>query len=158
MSTSLWLMLIALMVNGLLVGASLDQSIKQLPARHSIGAVAFSEYSKAADLRNGIAFYATLGVGGAVSAIAAAVAVLVSDHGIAATTASWLVIVLTLAHSVATGRAAPTNFRQRAAAGDPAQLTAIFDRFVRMHTIRVTLQCLTLLALAWAFAALIMNS
>jgi NADP-dependent 3-hydroxy acid dehydrogenase YdfG len=41
--------------SGLLAGASLDQSSKQLPARHRIGAIAFSRYSQAADLGNGIA-------------------------------------------------------------------------------------------------------
>jgi hypothetical protein len=40
------LALSAALANGLLVGASLDQSIKQLPARKTIGAVAFSQYSQ----------------------------------------------------------------------------------------------------------------
>lgn len=47
---------------GILAGASLDQSFKQLPARHRLGSVAFSRYSKAADLVNGIPFYTVLGV------------------------------------------------------------------------------------------------
>ena len=34
---AIWLPLAAVMSNGLLAGASLDQSIKQLPARHRIG-------------------------------------------------------------------------------------------------------------------------
>ena len=38
------------MANGILAGASLDQSIKQLPSREKIGAVRYSEYSRAADL------------------------------------------------------------------------------------------------------------
>jgi hypothetical protein len=37
-----WLPLAAVVANGLLVGASLDQSIKQLPARHHIGPAAFA--------------------------------------------------------------------------------------------------------------------
>lgn len=43
-----WLLVAAVLGNGLLVGASLDQTIKQLPTRRRIGVVAFSEYSKAA--------------------------------------------------------------------------------------------------------------
>jgi hypothetical protein len=41
----LWLLLLgfAVVVDGLLAGASLDQSIKQLPARHRIEMRAFSE-------------------------------------------------------------------------------------------------------------------
>jgi len=39
----LWLVLlsVALIVNGLLAGASLDQSIEQLPSRHRIGMLAY---------------------------------------------------------------------------------------------------------------------
>ena len=56
------LLLIATGVTGLLAGASLDQSIKQLPARHQIGVASFSRYGQAADLGNGVAFYASLGI------------------------------------------------------------------------------------------------
>jgi hypothetical protein len=58
--------------NGLLTGASLDQSIKQLPARHRIGVLAFARYSQTADLANGVAWYAVLGVGTALLALIAA--------------------------------------------------------------------------------------
>src|SRR5918994_4041885 len=68
------LIVAATAVNGLLAGDSLDQSIKQLPARHKIGLVAYSEYSRASDLGPGILWYAILGVGAAVLTIAAAVA------------------------------------------------------------------------------------
>ncbi len=87
---TLWLLVAAVIVNGMLVGASLDQSIKQLPA-----------------------------------------------------------------HSLATTRAAPTNFSQRSAAGDAARLKAIFDRFERLQTARATLQVLTLLSVAWALTAVV---
>jgi hypothetical protein len=53
------LRLAAVLANGVLVGASLDQSIKQLPARKKIGSVAYSNYSRAADLGNGVPFYTT---------------------------------------------------------------------------------------------------
>src|SRR5512133_2145373 len=56
----------------LLVGASLEQSIKQLPARHRICPAAFAAYSQAADLRNGIPWYATLGLGAPALTLAAA--------------------------------------------------------------------------------------
>src|SRR5262249_51970896 len=69
-----WLTLAAAAATGLLAGASLDQSIKQLPARHRIGVEAYSAYSQASDLGNGIFFYGVLGVGAALLALAAAVA------------------------------------------------------------------------------------
>jgi len=53
-------------------GMSLDQSIKQLPARHLIGVAAYSAYSRAGDQRNGVLLYAPMGIGSAVLVIAAA--------------------------------------------------------------------------------------
>jgi hypothetical protein len=70
----LWLPLfgLAIVVDGLLAGASLDQSIKQLPARHRIGMRAFSAYSRASDLASGLYWYAPLGIAGAVLTLATA--------------------------------------------------------------------------------------
>ena len=64
--------LIALSFTGFLCGASLDQSIKQLPARQRIGIKAFSEYAKAADLKNGVIWYGIIGVGAAITSIVTA--------------------------------------------------------------------------------------
>lgn len=61
MDWPLWLLLAATIVNAMLVGASLDQVIEQLPARRRMGAVAFPEYTMAADLRHGIFRYEALG-------------------------------------------------------------------------------------------------
>ena len=55
--TTLLLLAGATALNGILAGASLDQSIKQLPSRHRIGPVAYSTYSRASDLGNGIPWY-----------------------------------------------------------------------------------------------------
>ena len=62
-------------------------------------------------------------------------------------------VLLTVAHSFTTVRAAPLNFSQRAAAGDAARLEAIFDRFERWSTARATLQVLTLLSVTSALVA-----
>ncbi|MDQ3965929.1 MAG: hypothetical protein M3246_05685 [Actinomycetota bacterium] len=72
------LILAATAADGLLAGASLDQSIKQLPARHRIGVVAYSKYSRASDLEPGVLWYGILGVGAAVLTIAAAILALAS--------------------------------------------------------------------------------
>jgi hypothetical protein len=65
MNTTLALAIGALALIGPLTGMSLDQSVKQLPARHRIGVAAFSAYSRAADLVNGVYLYAPFGVGAA---------------------------------------------------------------------------------------------
>jgi ABC-2 type transporter len=51
----------ALVADGILAGLSLDKVIVQLPARRRIGVAAYAAYARAADLGNGIAFYATVG-------------------------------------------------------------------------------------------------
>jgi len=148
LSTSL--ITVAVVVNGLLVGASLDQSIKQLPARRRIGVLAFSAYSQAADLRNGVPWYATLGIGSALFTFVAAITALPTQSHASLMTALVVAAGLTLAHSATTAVAAPHNFSQRKAAGDEQALARIFDGFDRLQTIRAALQTATLGALVWA--------
>jgi hypothetical protein len=129
------LRLAALVGNGFLVGASLDQSLKQLPARKTIGAVAYSRYSQAADLGNGIPFYSALGIGAAGLTIAAGL----KTGGKAAKGAA----ILSALHSFVTTKAAPIEFSQRDYV-DEQSLSNILARFERWQTPRVSLQVATL--------------
>src|SRR5205807_594209 len=106
--SAVWVGLVALAtaVDGLLAGASLDQSIKQLPARHRIGVLAFSEYSRASDQANGVLWYAGLGIGGAALTLAAAVSALVLGVSDAQRLSLLLAGLLAIAHSFTTARAA----------------------------------------------------
>jgi hypothetical protein len=141
---------VAAAVNGILAGASLDQSIKQLPARHRIGAEAYSVYSRASDLGNGIAWYAFIGIGGALLAIVAAVAVFFQVNNAAYALPVYLAALLSILHSAVTALAAPTNFSQRKHEADEVALSSIFDRFARLQALRATLQVLTFGSLLWA--------
>jgi uncharacterized membrane protein len=96
---------------------SLDQSIKQLPARHRIGVVAFAAYSQAADLGNGVVWYAALGIGGALLTLTSATFALVLNAPEQPQRLLLIAGVLAIAHSITTARAAPLNFSQRAAQG-----------------------------------------
>ena len=147
------LVLAATAADRILAGASLDQSIKQLPTRHQLGLVAYSAYSRAADLGPGIVWYVTLGVGAAVLTLAAAVAGL--RRGVAPVRATPLKVAagLTLLHSLATTQAAPTNFSQRRVANDEVALARVFDRFERWQTLRAVLQALNFGAMLWALTA-----
>lgn len=150
---TLVLLLAATAATGMLAGASLDQSIKQLPARHRIGMLAFSAYSRAADLGNGIVWYASIGIGAAVLTIAAAIAGYL--RGAPATAALPLALAAGLAvlHSLVTTQAAPTNFSQRRVANDESALARIFARFARWQALRAVLQVLNLGALLWALVS-----
>jgi hypothetical protein len=144
---TLILIALATAADGMLTGASLDQSIKQLPARYKIGMVAYSAYSRAADLGPGIVWYALLGVGAAVLTLAAAIVAYVQ---VVPVTRAWPIYVaagLSVVHSLATTRAAPTNFSQRRVASDEERLRAVFARFERWQTVRAGFQVLTFAAI-----------
>lgn len=143
----------AVAADGMLAGASLDQSIKQLPARHRIGAVAFSAYSRAADLGPGVLWYALLGIGAATLTVAAAVAAVMRQVAPVAAAPLIAAAALAMLHSLATTQAAPTNFSQRRVPQTEQALGAVFDRFARWQTIRVALQVLALAAVLWALVA-----
>jgi hypothetical protein len=147
------LIALATAVDGLLAGASLDQSIKQLPARHRVGVLAFSGYSRASDQANGVAWYAALGVGGAGLTLAAALTAVVSRAPDPERRPLLLAGLLSVAHTLATARAAPINFAQRAARNDQRALERIFDSFERWQTLRASLQLATLVAMLLAMDA-----
>jgi hypothetical protein len=146
------LIVLAVAANGLLAGTSLDQSVKQLPARKRLGVVAYSAYTEAADLGNGIPLYAALGIGAALLSVAAAV--LGWRMGAQATRLpAVLAGVLAVLHSAATSRAAPTMFSQRRVRGDEAALANIFDRFARWQGVRCALQLANFAALLWLWTS-----
>lgn len=153
LDTALLLMLAATAANGILAGASLDQSIKQLPARHRMGMVAFSAYSRAADLGNGVVWYALIGIGAA--ALTIATALVAHLQGIAAGQALPLdmAAALTVLHSLVTTQAAPTNFSQRRAGDDEAALARIFNRFERWQALRAVLQVVSFGVMLWALVS-----
>jgi hypothetical protein len=92
----------ALVADGILAGLSLDKVIVQLPSRRRIGVTAYAAYARAADLGNGIALYAAVGVGAAVLTLAAfAVAVEVGAPAVV-TGLLAAAALLPLAHSAMT--------------------------------------------------------
>jgi Domain of unknown function (DUF1772) len=155
MRSAVWagLLVLATAVDGVLAGASLDQSIKQLPARHRIGLVAFSAYSRASDQANGVAWYAALGIGGALLTLAAAGSAIVVGAPAEQRLPLLLAGCLTVAHSFTTARAAPVNFAQRKARSDEAALKRIFERFERWQSVRAALQLATFATMLWALAS-----
>jgi hypothetical protein len=147
------LLIAAVAFNGILTGASLDQLIKQLPARRRMGVIAFSAYSRAADLGNGIVWYAIIGVGAALLTIAASVGAYLQAATGSVAIPLYLAALLSLLHSFTTTQAAPTLFRVRQVKDDAAQLTVIFDRFERWQALRAALQVVAFGLTLWALAA-----
>jgi hypothetical protein len=153
-STIRLLAVLAAALTGILTGASLDQSIKQLPARRRIGVVSYAAYAGAADLGNGIVWYAVLGVGAALLCLVVALIATVDHlHG-SALVASWVSAGLALAHSFTTTQAAPTMFRSKKFLGNEPELERIFNRFAHWQTARATLQVLNFGAAVWCLLLL----
>jgi hypothetical protein len=138
---------VTLAANGLLAGASLDQSVKQLPARHTIGATAYAGYARAADgSSRGIAWYGLVGVGTAAATIAMAVMAITTDQPRRVRSAAVAAGVLSLLHSFTTTRAAPIMLGLRGAGDDDRGTGSMLDRFERRQTARVVGQVATLVA------------
>jgi hypothetical protein len=148
---TLALVVVATFSSGLLAGASLDQSIKQLPARHSIGSITYSQYMRAADLGNGILFYAILGIGAAIFNIAAAATVHWQGISSNRTIPIYLGALFAVLHSLTTAQAAPTAFSQRKLPTDnEAALEAILNKFARWQSLRCAFQVINFGVNLWA--------
>jgi hypothetical protein len=136
--------------NGIAAGATLDQAVKQLPARRRIGPTAYLGYVRAADLRNGLIWYPIMGIGAAVLTVAAVIAVfLVQPVGVPALAAGCAGLC-TLAHAGATARAAPLLLTLRRGAHSEDSVVSVLDRFAVINSVRAVGIVLTLAAAIWA--------
>src|SRR5919198_6565729 len=138
---NLWFVLlgIAVTVNGLLAGASLDQSIEQLPARHRIGMRAYRAYSQASHMANGRFWLIPLGIGGAVLTLVAAIWALTLNLPAGRSLPVFLAGGLAVAHTLSTVKAAPINLTQWKVGDDEVALADILQRFARWQAVRASL-------------------
>jgi hypothetical protein len=149
--TSHLLTIIAVGLNGMLAGASLDQCVKQLPARRRIGVVAYAAYSRAADLGPGIAWYGILGIGAGIVTVAAATRAWLGAPSAPWSTTLAVAAALSTIQIFVTARVVTTTFRQ-CRYTEEADLRLVFDEFVRWQSMRAVVQILTLLASIWSLA------
>ncbi len=150
-----WFALLAIagIVDGLLAGASLDQSIEQLPARHQIGVRAYSRYSRASHASNGRFWLIPLGIGGALLTVAAAAWAPAFALPTRRSLPIFVAGILAVAHTLSSVKAVPVNLSQwRLAEGDDAGLARTLNRFARWQALRAGLQFLTFAAAVWALA------
>ncbi|HXB13491.1 MAG TPA: hypothetical protein VNZ45_16000 [Bacteroidia bacterium] len=141
--------LAATALTGLLCGASLDQSIKQLPARRVIGAKAFSEYAKAADLKNGVLWYALLGLGAALFSITTAILVLLNYPQSTYSLPLYFAGLFAVCHTFCTTQAAPTYHSQKKIQ-DESALEKLLNKFERIQTFRSIFIVLNFMCFIWA--------
>ena len=141
-------------ITGLLCGASLDQSIKQLPARHITGVKAFSEYAKAADLKNGVLWYAILGIGAALSSVITAILALQYTPHAGYSLPLYLGGVFAICHTICTTLAAPTYHSQKKTQ-DEKSLEKLFNKFERIQTFRSVFIALNFICYIWVFVIIL---
>lgn len=135
------LLALATFGNGLLAGLSLNKSIVELPAGKRMGSVAFAEYSRAADLRNGVAFYAALGIGSPiVTIVATAMVALDGPVSSLSKVVAVSAILFSAAHMLTTAGAAPHMVRIGRLGSDQRALDEEYDRFRAWHSARTVLQ------------------
>lgn len=149
------LLIAAVVVASMGATASLDQLIKQLRARHRIGIIAYSAYSRAADFHTGVPYYAPIIVGWLVLIPAAAFAGWADGASGARAVALGAMVAGLAAHVLVTGgRAAPILLSQRRIPpDDEVALSRVFDRFAFWHGVRTVIDVATLAASVWALVA-----
>lgn len=154
--TTVLLVVATTALSGIAAGTSLDVSIRQLPARHRIGVLAYSAYSRATDLGTAIFWYISVGIGALLCALAAALVALFQRIPMAHTLPITLFASLWIIHLLITLIwAVPTLPRQRHVGTDEQQLAVIFNRFERLQTVRVVIDVLIFGTTLWALVSYI---
>ncbi len=137
-------------LSGIAAGASLDVSIRQLPARHRIGVRAYSAYSLATDFGTARIWYPPLGIGALLLALATAGTAFFQQTALLHALPMYLVAGLWIVHLLITLLwALPTLPRQRQVANDEQQLATIFNQFEHLQTVRAALDVLIFASTLW---------
>jgi hypothetical protein len=143
------------LVIGPLAGSAIDRTIIGAPAWQQLGAQAWADYSRHADLGRGLVLYPLEGIGATVLALAAAVTFTVSGRTPrAAAPPIYVAALCMLSALVITRKAAPIMLGVPKPGNNERALTNAFDqfRFWGME-VRGTFLVLAFLASVWAGVA-----
>lgn len=152
--TMVILVLATTALSGIGAGASLDVSIRQLPARHRIGVIAYSAYSQATDLGTARGWYPPLGIGSLLLANASAAVAFFQHVTLPHALPIYVAAALWVVHLLITIIwALPTLPRQQQFPHDEHQLAALFNRFERLQTVRAVLDVVIFGTILWALVS-----
>jgi len=151
MSAFVILLILAVIFNGLLAGASFDTALVKLPARRRIGARAYAVFARGNDLGNGLILYPALAILAALFVFATLAFAFITQHP-GRHILLWVASIASVFHFVATSQAAPLMIGLRQAPNDEETLMARLNTFARWHAVRTVLQSLTFLILVWVIA------
>src|SRR4051812_33040556 len=149
-----FLLVAATVLSGLLAGGNLDRAFVAMPAWEQVGVLAWAEFSRRADLGNGLVLYPLEAIGAFLLLLAAAVSLYVG-RAVKARIALPLcgTIVLAAGGLLCTLKAAPIMLSV-GHLSDPAALRQAFEGFRFWGDIRGVAQVLAFFAAVWALAAL----
>jgi hypothetical protein len=143
---------LATAINGLLAGLNVDTALVKLPARRRIGASAYATFARGNDLGNGLIAYPLLGISAALFTVLVTVLAFVTQSRGEVLLLLSLATLLSLLHTFATTKAAPTMLSLKDATQDDVLVRATLDWFARWHTIRALFQVPVFFLLLWTLA------
>jgi hypothetical protein len=152
--TARLLLIAAAFVSGLLAGMNIDRAFVAMPAWQQVGATSWAEFSRHADLGNGLLLYPIEAIGGAVLTLAAGASYYfdrVARRDVAIPLAA--AIVLSWCGLLFTFKAAPIML-SIGEINNPAALRTAFEGFRFWGSIRGVSQVLQFAALMWALQRL----
>lgn len=149
-----YLLVAATLLSGLLAGGNVDRAIVAMPAWEQVGASAWAEFSRHADLGNGLFLYPFEAIGGFLLILAAAV----SFHFDRATTGRstlslYGAVLFSVGGLLCTLKAAPIMLSIERVS-DRAALQHALDGFYFWGDIRGIFQVLAFFATVWVLAGL----
>jgi hypothetical protein len=152
------LLIAATFVGGLLAGGNVDRAFVAMPAWEQIGAIAWGQFSRHADLGNGLVLYPLEAFGATLLTLAAAI----SFHfdRVASRNAAvplYSAALLCIAGLMLTIKAAPFMLGIREV-NEPAALQTAFEGFRYWGNIRGACQVLAFAAQLWALGILYRRS
>jgi hypothetical protein len=149
------LLIAATLVSGWLAGGNIDRAFVAMPAWREVGAVAWAEFSRHADLGNGLIVYPLEAISGAILTISAAIR-LHLERGVSRSAVLTMEVsaALTIAGLAFTFKAAPVMLGIRDAT-DAAALQSAFEVFWYWGNLRGACQVLAFVLQLGAIALLL---
>ena len=148
--------LAASLVDGVLVGGGIDRALVAMPAWHRVGPIAWANFSRHADLGNGLILYPLEAFGGMILSVAAAV--IFRRDGTAPQAAQmpiYAAALFTIGGLVLTVKAAPIMLGVKNVGDDLGVLQRAFDDFEFWGTLRLASQTFGYFANMWSLVAIL---
>jgi len=158
MTRQTWILILgAALLHGILAGSTIDRILVGIPAWREVGVVAWANYSRSADLGNGLILYPGLAIGGALLSLGVAVGLIWQPTRLRRVSVPiYMAVGLALAGLLLTFKAAPFMLSLRTIGNeDVTHLQQAFDGFWFWATIRGVIQVLAFVANLWSLAEIL---